>query len=156
MIILGKNFFYNNINNKTYEINICDSNKNINKIINYMNKYNNINDERIIGIDFEFNRSLDNTKIEIKLFQINLETNNDNAFIFMFYPPDLSNEQTEVLKKILLNEKTKTIIHGGESLDIPYLFNEFFKTDNEKENFCKNLYDTKYLCEYYNNSNKLN
>ena len=34
-------------------------------------------------IDFEFNRSLDNTMREIALFQINLETNDDKGYIYM-------------------------------------------------------------------------
>ena len=40
------------------------------------------------------------------------------------------------------------IIHGGESLDIPYLFDQVLKNKNLIYSFCKNLFDTKYLCEY--------
>ena len=142
-------------NNKIYNITLCDSSENINKMINYFKKYNNFEDELIIGIDFEFNRSLDDTHREIALVQINLETNKKESEIFMFYPPHLNDEQTKVLKKLLLNEKIKTILHGGESLDIPYLFTDFFTNIDEKKQFCKNLFDTKYLCEYYNLKNNL-
>ena len=142
-------------NNKIYNITLCDSSENINKMINYFKKYNNFDDELIIGIDFEFNRSLDDTHREIALCQINLETKHKESEIFMFYPPELNDKQTNVLKQLLLNENIKTILHGGESLDIPYLFTEIFTNLNEKKQFCKNLFDTKYLCEYYNLKNNL-
>ena len=40
------------------------------------------------------------------------------------------------------------ILHGGESLDIPYLFDQVLKDKKLIKSFCKNLFDTKYLCEY--------
>ena len=55
-----------------------------------------------------------------------------------------------MLKKLLTNHNIKTIIHGGESLDIPYIFNNLLTTAKEQDDFCVNLYDTKFLCEYYN------
>ena len=71
---------------------------------------------------------------EIALFQINLESNDINAFIYMFYPPDLRITNS-YLKKLLENNKIKKIIHCSESLDIPYLFNNLFKTNQEQNNF---------------------
>lgn len=154
MIIKGTNFFKKN-NNKIYNVIICKNKKIINEMINYFKKFNEINDEKIIGIDFEFNRSLDKTKREIALFQINLETSDNTAYIYMFYPPDLNSDQINILKKLLLNSNIKKIIHGGESLDIPYLFSELFVDKKEQIQFCKNIYDTKYLCEYYNSEKNL-
>ena len=154
MIIKGNNFFKNN-NNKTYQVIIGKDKKSITDMITYFNLFNNLNSERFLGIDFEFNRSLDNTMREIALFQINLETNDENAYIYMFYPPDLNNEQIKILKSMLLNSNIKKIIHGGESLDIPYLFNNLFKNNDEQIEFCKNIFDTKYLCEFYNSENNL-
>jgi hypothetical protein len=154
MIIKGNNFFKNN-NNKTYEVIIGKDKTSIDKMIKYFINFNTLNTERFLGIDFEFNRSLDNTMREIALFQINLETNEDIAFIYMFYPPDLDNNQTEILKSLLLNTEIKKLIHGGESLDIPYLFKNLFTDKENQIKFCKNIYDTKYLCEYYNSDNNL-
>lgn len=154
MIIKGINFFKNN-NNKNYNIIICKNDKLINEMIQYFSNFNNLKKERYIGIDFEFNRSLDNTMREIALFQINLETEDNIAYIYMFYPPDLNEKQILVLKKLLLNDKIKKIIHGGESLDIPYLFSNLFKKNSEQIQFCKNIFDTKYLCEYYNSEKNL-
>ena len=112
-------------------------------MIEYFDSYNKLDKERFIGIDFEFNRSLDNTMREIALFQINLETNDDIAYIYMFYPPDLNDNQVKILKSLLLNSDIKKIIHGGESLDIPYLFNNLFKSNDEQILFCKNIFDIK-------------
>ena len=154
MKLKGNDFFLKT-NSKIYDIIICDSNNNINIMINHMNKLIENDEEIIIGIDFEFNRSLDNTRREIALCQLNLETISNQAYIFMFYPPDLNDKDIIIVKNILLNHKNKKIIHGGESLDIPYLFTEFFIDNDEKNKFCKNLFDTKYLCEFYNASNNL-
>ena len=154
MIIKGNNFFKKN-NNKTYKVIIGKDKNSIDSMIEYFDSYNKLDKERFIGIDFEFNRSLDNTMREIALFQINLETNDDIAYIYMFYPPDLNDNQVKILKSLLLNSDIKKIIHGGESLDIPYLFNNLFKSNDEQILFCKNIFDTKYLCEFYNSENNL-
>jgi hypothetical protein len=151
MELKGKNFFNKN-NNYTYKIIICNNNEKINNMINYFinfmkSKY------KIIGMDFEFNRSPDGKNRVIALFQMILQNNIDNPHIYLFYPPNFNNEQLNTLKKLLMDKDIIKIIHGGESLDIPYLFNNIFKTTKEQENFCINLYDTKFLCEYYNIEN---
>lgn len=152
--INSKDFF--NIENKSkkYIVSICDNLSKINLMIKYFNDFIKItsSDNKFISIDFEFNRSNDNTKREIALFQINLETNK-NGRIFLFYPPDLNKNQINILKKLLLTKNIKKIIHGGESLDIPYLFSNIFISNEEQIMFCHDLFDTKYLCEYYNNKN---
>lgn len=154
MEIIGKDYF-NKKNTKIFNVIICDTKNKINEMIlyfiNYMENYKNKNP--IIGIDFEFNNI--NNKREIALFQINLESDDNDPHIYLFYPPDLSKEQIDILKQLLMTDYIKTIIHGGESLDIPYLFKNLFTTNNEQIMFCKNLYDTKYLCEFYNLDNKL-
>ena len=157
MIIQGKNFFKNNINKRKYLIHVSNSEKKIEDMINYFNYYLNLDDNLIIGIDFEFNRSLDNTMREIALCQINLEFDfetNKETKIYLFYPPDLNKDQTNVLIKLLTTNKIKKILHGGESLDIPYLFKNLIVTSENQRDFCKNLFDTKYLCEFYNLKNK--
>lgn len=103
-----------------------------------------------IGIDFEFN-----TKV-IALMQIYFEFDNNDNIIVIIYPPDLSELGFFALQQILMNKRTNKILHGSESLDIPYLFNDFFKKDINKFGlFLDSFYDTKYLCEmkhYYENS----
>jgi len=137
------------INN--YNIILGNTKDNINKMINYFNVFMKIKDEKHIGIDFEFNRV--NNERQIALFQINLESKNTKT-IFMFYPRDLNKDQLNILKNLLYSKNI--IIHGGESLDIPYLFSEIFSNNKEIIKFLKNVKDTKFQCESYNYENNLN
>lgn len=164
--------YFNKINKKIpkkYKINVCNSSKDIGIMINYFLKFIN-NDKvknRTISMDFEFNncsfkkgneyneckKNSIGSK-EIAIFQILLEDDeikNDDEIvnIYLFYPPDLSEGQTKILVKLLTTDNIKKILHGGESLDIPYLFNILLKNEDNKIKFCSNLYDTKYICEYY-------
>ena len=119
-------------------------------MINYFKTFMRIKDKKYVGIDFEFNR-VNNERV-VALFQINLETPNTKT-IFMFYPPDLNEKQLEVLKKLLYTENI--IIHGGESLDMPYLFSKIFVKNKNIIKFLKNVKDTKFMCESYNYENNL-
>jgi len=107
------------INN--YNLILGDNKETLKKMINYFKTFMKIKDKKQVGVDFEFNRV--NNERKIALFQINLESPNTKT-IFMFYPPDLSINQVKVLKQLLYSEDI--IIHGGESLDMPYLFSEIF------------------------------
>ena len=56
----------------------------------------------------------------------------------------------------MCNNKIYKILHGSDSLDIPYTFNTFF--DNNKDDilkFTSSLIDTKYLCEYHHIENNI-
>jgi len=152
LLLNGQNEFYPGLNNKKYNIMLCDSKDKINFMIQFFkifieNQKKNIKIKHFIGCDFEFNRVQKLSK-DIALFQINLENDSNEGTLFIFYPPELNKEQLEVLIKLLTDNYIIKILHGGESLDIPYLFDQVLKTTNNINNFCKNLYDTKYLCEY--------
>ena len=152
LILEGKNEFYPNLNKKKYNICLVNSKEKINFMIKFFNNFidnqnKHVNKKHFIGCDFEFNR-VQKTQREVALFQINLETDSDIGTLFVFNPPELNNEHNKVLIKLLTNNKIIKILHGGESLDIPYLFDQVLVTDENINNFCKNLYDTKYLCEY--------
>jgi len=145
--------FFKNKKNIIYNIFVCNNDKKINDMIKHFKNFNKKNSGSI-GIDFEFNRKLDDSGREIALIQINLE-NNNKGDIFIFNPNDLNKSNLQVFIALLTNTKIKKIVHGAEALDIPYLFNSLLKNENDKINFCKNLYDTRYLCEFYNfNNNK--
>jgi hypothetical protein len=81
--------------------------------------------------------------------QINLENNSDTGYIFVLYPPDLNKKNMNLLKKLITHPKMYKILHGAESLDIPYLFNQLLVTKSLIDNFCLNFYDTRFLCDYY-------
>jgi hypothetical protein len=121
-------------------------------MINYINNFLKIKEKKYLGIDFEFNNI--NNKREIALCQINLETN-DNGKIYLFYPLDLDKKEINVFKSILTDKNTIKILHGGESLDLPYLFDNILLNNKDRELFLENLFDTRYLCEYYNIDNNL-
>lgn len=97
----------------------------------------------IIAIDFEFKKIQKNSR-NIALCQINI----NNKYIFIFYPPSLQHKQHKIFINLLLNNKV--IIHGAESLDILYIFNNLlYKNQKNIIKFIKNIYDTKFICEYY-------
>jgi hypothetical protein len=152
LILYGKNEFYQNLNDKIYYILVVDDNDKINFMNNKFKEFE--KEDTIIGLDFEFRKVSKNSR-EIALAQINLENNEQDAFIFIFYPPNLKNKI--FLLNLLCNKNIIKILHGGESLDIPYLFNDFFDNNNKLiKDFIINLYDTKFLCEYYHLINNLN
>ena len=153
LVLYGKNEFYPKLNNKQYNILLADTKEKTDFMCNFFKNFikeqnNNIKKKFYIGMDFEFKR-VRKTDKDIALFQIILDSNDNNiGTIFVFYPPELNNNQMTILIELLTNEYIIKIIHGGESLDIPYLFDQVFKKEKLIHKFCKNLYDTKYLCEY--------
>ena len=49
-----------------------------------------------------------------------------------------------------MNKFIKKILHGSDSLDIPYMYNQLLDKDPEKIiSFTKTMIDTRFLCEYY-------
>ena len=148
----GKKEFYPNLNNKTYNILLVDTKIKIKYMIDYFKNFINLQQKNIkekfyLGMDFEFNR-VRKTDKDIALFQIILENDNNDAIIFVFYPPELNDSEIGVLIELITNVHMIKILHGGESLDIPYLFDQVLKDKKLINFFCKNLFDTKYLCEY--------
>ena len=137
LILKGENEFYPGLNSKTYYILKVDSNININHMNNIIKKFNlssnDISNKHYLGIDFEFNK-VSKTDREVALMQMNLENNSNDGYIFVLYPPELSKENNQILINLLTNTKIIKILHGSESLDIPYLFNQLLIT---KENIDK-------------------
>ncbi len=124
---------------------ICKDEKTNKLLEEYIINFISYKEYKLIGIDFEFNRK--KNKREIALCQINF-MKNKNMDIFLFYPPNI---QKDLFKKLLISDCIK-ILHGSESLDLPYLFDNIIDI-NSRDKFCNNLIDTRYLCEYYNSEN---
>jgi hypothetical protein len=140
---------YDKFNKKKYKIYVAKNDAKIKHMINYFNYFIEFKNTKYIGIDLEFNKVSRNLR-DVALIQLNLEIENDNnGVIFVLDPKILNKNQLNILIKLLTEQKIIKIIHGGESLDIPYLFNQLFESNKELiKNFLVNLYDTKYLCEY--------
>jgi len=104
-----------------------------------------------ITLDFEFN-----TK-KIALMQINFEGKKingfTNSFIFIIHPPQFEKSYIKFFNKYILeNNKIMKILHGSDSLDIPYLYYDLLENNKTAIiNFTKTIYDTRFLCEFNNN-----
>lgn len=96
-----------------------------------------------IGFDFEFSEG------KIALCQLGFFPKRKFKHIFVINPIILSEKNKELLIKTVFISKMYKIVHGAESLDIPYLFNDFF--ENNKDyiiNFTNYMFDTRFLCEF--------
>jgi hypothetical protein len=125
--------------------------KSQNKFYNLIKKISKLSKKYPIfmGIDFEFN-----TK-KIALMQILFEIHKKEKIIKKYYivfPPNFELEIYEFFKiNIMANTSILKILHGSESLDIPYLVEIFFDMDIELGvDFFLSMIDTRYLCEYLN------
>ena len=160
MILNGANEFYPKLNNKIYYILKVDNSEKIlwmsNFFLNFLKKVSlNSNNKYYIGIDFEFNKVSKNDR-EVALMQINLEDDlSTDGYLFVLYPPELPDNDLQILINVVSEPKIIKILHGAESLDIPYLFNQLLKTTKNIEGFCSNFYDTKYLCDYMHIYNRI-
>ena len=147
LILYGKNEFYLKLNNKTYNILKVDNLEKENYMISIFKEF--MKTKGYIGIDFEFNKVRKGDR-DVALLQLNLENDNDIAYIFVLYPPELKENNKQVLIDLLTEPKLIKILHGAESLDIPYLFNQLLITKDNINKFCNNFFDTKFLCDYKN------
>lgn len=136
-------------NKKTFKIYVAKNQQMINFMIIYFNDYIQLQNKKIIAIDLEFNKVSKSLR-DVALIQLNLEIVDKNeGILFVLDPKILNSKELKVLKKLLTDPTIIKILHGGESLDIPYLLNQLLENDIDMiKNFLNNLYDTKYLCEY--------
>jgi len=93
-----------------------------------------------LGIDLEFNFG------KIALIQFNFGTH-----IWIIQPNDYDKNYLNILAELIfLNTKVYKVFHGGESLDIPYVYTYLLDNDKNKIiQFTKRYIDTRFLCEYF-------
>lgn len=99
-----------------------------------------------IGIDYEFSNR------QIALMQINFEPktiDETHVFIFIIYPPNLDKVTHNMLIHLLKDHRIYKILHGADSLDIPYMYAELLVDHDIINSFMKKYVDTRFLCEYY-------
>ena len=99
-----------------------------------------------VGVDFEY------TNKKIQLAQLNFEHNVDlRSIIMLVSPNELDKVITDnFINLIMCNTSIKKILHGSDSLDLPYVYDHLLAKDNNKIiKFTKGLIDTRFLCEYY-------
>ena len=153
LTLKGHKEFYPKLNNKTYLVLKVDNEHKQNfmggifmKFIENQNK--NINQNHMIGIDFEFNK-VRKAERDVALMQINIENDSNTAYIFILYPPELTPKNHEILINLITHKLIYKILHGAESLDIPYVFDQLLIKKDLIDGFCSNFYDTRFLCDYY-------
>lgn len=105
-----------------------------------------------IGFDFEFNEG------KIALWQVAFYSKTPNfkdqgmCYIFVIDPYIFDNECSQykhLIIETLFLSPIKKILHGADSLDLPYIFGELFnKNKSMIQNFISNMSDTRFLCEY--------
>ncbi|AYV78409.1 MAG: hypothetical protein Edafosvirus12_8 [Edafosvirus sp.] len=99
-----------------------------------------------VGIDFEFNTR------KIALMQTSFERPKQPvSFIWIVNPGEFNEMQTNFMIKYLMTDlKIYKVVHGSDSLDMPYVYQEMLKNDlNKIKLFTTNVVDTRFLCEYF-------
>ncbi len=148
--LYGMKEFYPKLNKKKYLVLKIDTDDKEKYMVEHMKEYIfGASISRFLAMDFEFNKVAKNNR-DVALMQINMEDNSDIGMIFIIHPPSLNQNAALLLIELLIAPNIIKIIHGGESLDIPYLFGQLLKSRRNIKKFCNNLYDTKYLCDYMN------
>lgn len=142
----SKNEFNNSQNNNNYYIIKVHNSKQIELFLLYASFYylDSIknNNSLIVGIDFEFNNK------KIALCQISYYPARKYKYIFVINPSMFTFHQKEILIKTVFTSPIYRVLHGSESLDIPYLYNELFNHNFEIiKKFTETLIDTRFLCE---------
>lgn len=158
LILKGTDEFYPGLNNKTYRILKVDTPEKISWTSNFFSTFisnaKKAQEKHYLGIDFEFNK-VGKGERDVALMQINLESDNTNeGYIIVLYPPELPETDLEILIELVTEPVIIKILHGAESLDIPYMFNQLLKNKKLIDGFCTNFYDTKFLCDYSHISEK--
>ena len=158
LILKGTKEFFPGLNNKTYYVLKVDSPKKIHWVSKFFTQFISnakLNQTRhYLGIDFEFNK-IGKGDRDVALMQINLESDDTSeGYIIILYPPELPKEDLKILIKLITEPVIFKILHGAESLDIPYMFNQLVNNNKLIDGLCSNFYDTKFLCDYSHISEK--
>lgn len=102
------------------------------------------------GLDFEF------TNTDIAMIQCNFETSLLNPskkhinYIWVFNPNHDTDITQYFIDNIMTNEKCIKILQGSDSLDVPYIYSDLFKSDPAIfKKFIIDTVDVRFLCEYY-------
>ncbi len=111
---------------------------------------NKINSKAHVGIDYEFNNRI------IALMQLNFETvsspdHETNSYIWISNPGEFDDKKNKILiDYLMLDPNIYRILHGPDSLDIPYMYSTMFKDDKDTiVKFTSKVIDTRFLCEYF-------
>jgi hypothetical protein len=98
----------------------------------------------VVGLDFEFNQR------KIALCQVGFFPIRKYKYIFVCDPNMFSTEQKTMMIKTIFTSPLYRVLHGGDSLDIPYIFEELLISNHDDIlHFTDTMVDTRFLCEYH-------
>jgi len=158
LILKGTDEFYPGLNDKTYYVLKVDSPEKITWTCKFFSTFisqaKTSEIKHYLGIDFEFNK-VGKGERDVALMQINLESDDSNeAYIVVLYPPEWDKSDLKILIDLVSEPVIIKILHGAESLDIPYMFNQLLQDKKLVNGLCTNFYDTKFMCDYAHISEK--
>ena len=99
-----------------------------------------------VGVDLEYTRHV------IELIQLNFEHDVVvDSIVMLVKPTDLESVMLKnFIETVICNKCIKKILHGSDSLDIPYIHEQMLENDPDRMiQFTKAFIDTRFLCEYY-------
>lgn len=101
--------------------------------------------DSFVGIDYEFNNR------KIALMQSCFFCKNTQNIVWIINPIELDQIGSKILVDFLMTRRSiYKILHGSDSLDVPYMYQDMFNNDKKKiQKFTSRLIDTRFLCEYY-------
>ena len=105
--------------------------------------------ESYLSLDFEFNQR------QIAVMQLCFESPISKVkWIWLTNPAEFSKEENKIyIELIMANKNIHKILHGADSLDIPFLFHTYFEDNKDiAKQFMKKYIDTRFLCEYFKQS----
>jgi hypothetical protein len=136
------NIFYATINMTTidnYQMVKIVTKDDANNFVKFIRKDNDEKIKKYVGIDFEFFKN-DATLWQMAFF--------DNKIIFVIDPSALSEKNIRVIRrKLLCSRNYIKILHGSESLDLPYVFKLLNNNAKYFTKFIKYFVDTRFMCE---------
>ena len=119
--------------------------------VHYMIKYH--KKIKYIGIDYEF----DKNKIALAQFgfyeKIKDANHKYDGIIFITDPNEYNQKDNEIIINSIYTSNIWKILHGADSLDIPYIYS-FLKDKDSIIKFTSKMIDTRFLCEYSKITNK--
>ncbi len=101
--------------------------------------YESTNKHTFVTLDFEFNQNKKHALMQLYF------DNKINHYIFLVNPYQVTSTFT---KNILENHHVIKLLHGSESLDIPFINQTFCNSKDSFTKFINSTYDTRFACEY--------
>ena len=132
------------INNSNYKQNKIKFIEEVRDLLTNQNQSQKSNIKICLDYEFNFNK--------IGLAQVMISNKNVSNNIYLFYPPDFNKEETELIKNGLYLTPYTKILHGSESLDIPYIYEQVLHNIHDDILlFTRYLQDTRFACELMKN-----